>query len=150
VVLDPVDFRIAIPGSDTMSSALDPEAITEGIREDMASEDARHGGELGAMVFESAASLSLDVLSLFAKKTPEEKRDWRRPSTICGIVGVRPYLVHPLDSRWPAAVHRAWTGLSSTVTFSPETPNQPANQRVLGIPASAHGLARSLISKRCR
>jgi hypothetical protein len=77
VILDPVDFRIAIPGSDTMFSALDPEAITEGIREDMASEDARHGRELGAAVFESVASLSLDVLSLFAKETPEEKRDWQ-------------------------------------------------------------------------
>ena len=75
VLFDPVDFRIAIPGSDSLFTALDPEAVLYGSRKDMSVEEADYDGKQATAAIENSVSCGIDFLSLFAKETPEAKRD---------------------------------------------------------------------------
>jgi hypothetical protein len=76
VLLDPGDFRMTMPGKDTVIAALDPEAVILEARKDLASEDARYGGTLGTEAGLATAAFALDIASLFARQTEKEKEDW--------------------------------------------------------------------------
>jgi hypothetical protein len=76
VLIDPVDFRLTVPGSDSVFDALDPEAVVLQTRKDRASEDARYLGDLSVSAASNVATFGIDVLNIFAKQTKEEKEDW--------------------------------------------------------------------------
>jgi hypothetical protein len=73
-LLDPMDFRLRIPGTDSALLPVDPELQLDKARADKAAEKGRYINEQGAEAMLTLPLLVLGVASLFADRTPEERR----------------------------------------------------------------------------
>lgn len=76
VLIDPLDFRISVPGQgkDSNLAAIDPEAALHKARQDMAAEVASHASYEGTTLAIDAVGAVLGLAHLFS--TPEERSDW--------------------------------------------------------------------------
>jgi hypothetical protein len=76
VLVDPLDFRIRIPGGDSILSSIDPEAVILRARQDQATEDASYAGRMGTALGLGLVESVLDLATAFAPSTREQDREW--------------------------------------------------------------------------
>lgn len=78
LLLDPVDFRIGIPGKDSVLAAIDPEAVIHQARRDGAAEEARHSTEQGISALFTLPILVAEMATAFTPRTEEEEEQRRK------------------------------------------------------------------------
>lgn len=74
-LLDPMDFRLRIAGTDSVLLPIDPESQLEKVRAKGAAEESRYVNEQGIDAMLTLPLLVLETASLFTTRTPEETRE---------------------------------------------------------------------------
>ncbi|GEM_PF-6092164 len=73
LMIEAGDFRLTVPGKDSVLSPIDPETVIQVARIDRANADAHYETEKGTEAVFGVTDLIVDVAQLFSKQTPDQR-----------------------------------------------------------------------------
>ncbi len=109
-LLDPMDFRLRIPGSDSALFPVDPELQLDRARTAKAAEESRYIDERGGRAMLALPLLVLGAASLFADRTPEERRQDQEEEQLRQDGEAQSLKRHETNLMEASAKERHWSG----------------------------------------